>query len=276
MSDSLAGVVLAAGAGSRLRPLSIELPKPLCPIAGVRLIDMAIDRVADIGDGVAVNVHHGRDAIEQHLAHLDDIAHAPPLHISVEEPTPLGTAGALGQLREWLDGRAVCLTNADAWLPLEPPAIASFIEGWDGERVRLLCVDDPANGDFGSLRYAGLALMPWHEVAPLRPEPSGLYELSWGPRWESRELDLAAYDGPFVDCGTPGDYHDANMYALGERSIVDETAIVEGTVERSVVGRGAEVHGETVRAVVWPGASVIAGERLVDAIRGRRFTVLVR
>ncbi|OWY62614.1 hypothetical protein B7486_57495, partial [cyanobacterium TDX16] len=55
----LAGLVLAAGAGQRLRPLTRLRPKPLCPVAHVPLVDLGLDRVAPHVGEVAVNVHHG-------------------------------------------------------------------------------------------------------------------------------------------------------------------------------------------------------------------------
>src|SRR5439155_26439775 len=91
--SELAAVVLAAGAGTRLRPLTWLRPKPLCPVDNVALVDLAMDRVSGVSGpgGVAVNVHHGRSAMEAHLADR--------VHLSVEEPEALGTAGALGNLR---------------------------------------------------------------------------------------------------------------------------------------------------------------------------------
>ena len=64
MADSLAAVVLAAGAGARLRPLTRIRPKALCPVANVPLVDGAIDRARHVTPSVAVNVHHGRALLE--------------------------------------------------------------------------------------------------------------------------------------------------------------------------------------------------------------------
>src|SRR3954454_9279240 len=170
MGDSLAGVVLAAGSGSRLLPLTRLRPKALCPVGLVPLVDLALSRLAGCAGELAVNVHHGRAEME---AHLHD-----RVHLSVEEPEALGTAGALGALRPWIDGRPTLVTNADAWLPTDlATGLGDFVTGWDGERVRLLAVDDPDRGDFGPLRYCGVALLPWSAVAPLAPTPTGLYEV---------------------------------------------------------------------------------------------------
>ncbi|MGI8807170.1 MAG: nucleotidyltransferase family protein [Acidimicrobiales bacterium] len=111
MTDDLAAVVLAAGAGTRLRPLTDILPKAMCPVDNVALVDLAIDRVRPLTPLVAVNVHHGRSHLEAHLAGR--------VHLSME-PELLGTAGALGRLRDWIHGRATVVVNADALAPLRP------------------------------------------------------------------------------------------------------------------------------------------------------------
>ena len=198
-------MVLAAGAGTRLRPLTDLRPKALCPVADVPLVDWAIERLRPVTAAIAVNVHHHRDQLEDHLAGRD-------VHVSVEAEQALGTAGALGFLRPWIAGRPVVVTNADAWLRVD---LRPFVAGWDGQRVRLLVVRDPERGDFGNLRYAGVALLPWSVVRGLEPVPSGLYEVCWRPAWERGALDFVVHEGEFVDCGTPADYLTANLLASG-------------------------------------------------------------
>jgi MurNAc alpha-1-phosphate uridylyltransferase len=248
MADSLAAVVLAAGPGTRLRPLTRLRPKALCPVGNVALVDTAIARAQHVTADVAVNVHHGRAQLEAHLAGR--------VHLSIEKDEPLGTAGALGNLRTWLAGRRALVLNADAWHAAE---LAPFVAGWDGERVRLLVV---GGEEFTPVTQVVAALHPWSDVQRLEPVRSGLYERSWLPRAQAGTLDLARYDGPFHDCGTPGRYLAANLAASGGASVVGAGAVVDGTIER---------------CVVWPGAVVRAGERLRDAIRaGEQTTVLVR
>jgi NDP-sugar pyrophosphorylase family protein len=253
----LAGLVLAAGAGRRLAPLTAEVPKALCPVNGTALVDLALDRVAPHVGGlgaVAVNLHHGAELLDAHLAL--------GVHRSFEEPEALGTAGAIGALRPWIGGRDLLVANADAWLPASLD-LDAFVADWDGRRTRLLGVEDPARGDFGPLRYCGVALIPAATVARLRPVPSGLYEVSWREEAAAGRLDLVPTASPFIDCGTPADYLAANLAASGGISVVSAEA---------VVGAGARIE----RSVVWPGAVVVGGEVLVDAIRTPKVTVLVR
>ena len=244
----VAAIVLAAGSGTRLRPLTDIRPKALCPVANVPLVDLAVEKAATVTPRIAVNVHHGRPLMERHLAGR--------VHLSIEEPQALGTAGALGRLRDWVAGRPVLVVNADAWhrVPL-----TALLEGWDGERVRLLVVEDRHRADFGPWRYAGASLMPWDEVRALEPEPAGLYEVCWRPRAAAGRLDLLPAPGPFFDCGTPRDYLAANLEASGGES---------------VIGAGSVIEGEVVRSVVWPLGVVRRGERLVECVRaGEHVTV---
>lgn len=246
--DGVIGVVLAAGRGTRLRPLTRIRPKALCPVGNVPLVDLALERVCPAVERVAVNLHHGRRALDAHLP--DDV------HRSVEDEQPLGTAGALGLLRPWIDGRGVLVVNADAWCP---GSLAPFVAGWDGERIRLLLAGDdelrPTSGLAG-------ALMPWSDVAALEPEPAGLYEVSWRAAQAAGRVEVVRHDGPFVDCGTPQEYLAANLLVSGGASVVEE---------------GARVEGDLDRCVVWAGATVHRNESLSCAICARgHITVLVR
>lgn len=248
LSPAPAAIILAAGFGTRLRPLTDLLPKALCPVATRPLVDWALDAVRPFADPVAVNAHAGRDLIRDHLD-------GSGVHVSMEEREALGTAGGVGNLRDWVAGRDVLVVNADAW---RTGTLASLVDGWDRERVRLLCVRDTARADFGDLRYAGACLLPWSAVRRLAPVPTGLYEVLWRDEEQAGRLDLVVTDETFIDCGTVGDYLLANLTASGGES---------------VVGPGAVVEGELVRSVVWPGSVVRRGERLVDSVRAGDLTV---
>lgn len=248
----VAGVVLAAGAGVRLRPLTRHRPKPLCPVAGVPLLDLAIARVRGVAADVAVNVHHGRDAMERHLTGAD-----PGVLVSIEAERALGTAGALGRLRPWIADRPVVVVNGDTWCPVP---LAPLLEGWDGERTRLFVV-----GRWPTPRPRLVAaVMPWADVAGLAPVPSGLWEVVWRAALDEGRLDVAPARGPFVDCGTPAAYLAANLAATEGRGFVDPAA---------AVGDGVALTA----SVVWDDGRVEAGEVLDHAVRyaGGR-TLLVR
>ncbi len=239
--NALAAVVLAAGAGTRLLPLTRLLPKALCPVDNVALVDLATASVRRFTTSVAVNVHHHVDAM---LAHLEG-----RVHVSWEKREALGTAGALGQLRDWIAGRDVLVRNADAFLTGD---LDMLVAGWSGERCRLLVKRTTRAADFGDARYVGACLLPGATVASLAATPTGLYEVLWRDAWQRGELELVEAAGEAVDCGTPRDYLRANLIASGGRSVVASTAVVRGRL---------------VRSVVWAGALVEEGEVLVDSIR---------
>jgi MurNAc alpha-1-phosphate uridylyltransferase len=252
-----AGVVLAAGAGTRLRPLTDLRAKALCPVGTVPLLDLALARLVPLagkGPGaLAVNAHAFAAAVAATVGGR--------AHVSVETGEALGTAGALGLLRPWIEGRDVAVTNADVYLPGGLRGFASAAGGWDGRRSRMLCSPVEGPGDFPGvrpgLRYVGACLLPWTQVRELAAEPTGLFEVLWREQAAAGLLDLvplgeAGAGNVAIDCGTPADYLAANLHAGGGRSVVDPSAVVEGEVERSVV---------------WDGAHVAAGERLVEVVR---------
>lgn len=241
--------MLGAGAGTRLRPLTNLLPKVLCPVGGVPLVDLAIARVAAVAPDVAVNAHHRRDQLVAHLAGR--------VHVSIEEAEALGTAGGVAHLRPWLDGRGALVVNGDTWSTVD---LAPLVAAWDGTTIRVFVTgDDPTLGPRSGI--AGSLLPAW-AIAALPDGPAGLYEVCWAPAIAAGRLEVVAAGAPFIAVDRPRDYLAANLLASGGESVVAD---------------GAVVDGEITRCVLWPGAVVHRSESLVDAIRcDARTTVLVR
>jgi MurNAc alpha-1-phosphate uridylyltransferase len=264
VTPDVCAVVLAAGEGRRLRPLTDRVPKALCPVGNVSLLDRALNHVAVLGLAVAVNACY---LAEQVVAAIGDRAHS-----SVEPGPPLGTAGGLGNLKSWIDGRAVLAVNADAYL-VGDKALAGLLDGWDGATVRLLAVPGPP-AEFGTRRFAGASLLPWTDIAGLTAEPADLVRTTWRPAERAGRLEVVDFAGTYLDTGTPRDYLAANLHAAGGDSLVADGATVTGRLDRAVIGAGATVDGDVVRGVVWPGGTVSRDERLADAIRvGHDLTV---
>jgi molybdopterin-guanine dinucleotide biosynthesis protein A len=242
VTTDLAALVLAAGEGKRLRPLTWLTPKPLCPVGHTTLLDLALTRVRTVTDAIAVNAHH---LAPQIVEYVGDSA-----HVAVEAPAALGTAGAVGGIREWLDGRDVVIANGDVCFDREPDLV-SFVAGWDRQRPRLLVVADPDRADFeGGWRFAGVSLLPGAVAAALPATPSGLYEAVW----RDGNPDLVPTASRYIDCADPSSYLAANLMISGGDS---------------VVGEGARVDGSVDRCVVWPLAVVDPDETLVETIRAR-------
>jgi len=245
--DELAGVVLAAGAGTRLRPLTLERPKAMCPVGNVPLVDLAIACVSPHVGSVAVNVHGSQPMLLDHLASR--------VHVSLESGDRLGTAGALGRLAPWIDGRHVLVHNADSFLESR---LDELLDGWTGEHPRLLVRAEGDASDFGSMRFLGVSLLPSRLVALMPDAPAGLYRLVWERAYADGTLELVEVRGASIDCGTPADYLRANLQVSGGASVVAPDAVVEGAL---------------TRCVVWPGARVEAEEVLADVIRTPLVTV---
>ena len=250
MSDSVAGVVLAAGAGTRLRPLTLERPKPLCPFGTATLVDRAIAQLAAVTPAVSVNAHHGAAALVAHLGGR--------VHLSVEEVL-LGTGGAIGRQRSWIDGRDVVVANADT---VHDAALSAAVAKWDRDRIGFVTAGASPTSFAPGMRLVA-ALMPWAVVREIPESPHGLYPRWWAPAAaEGAVVVIPGGASAWFDCGRVSDYLAANLWQS------------EGA---SVVGEGAMVYGVIEQSVIWPGAVVTSGEWLRRAIRttsGR--TVLVR
>ena len=94
-------IVLAAGYGTRLRPLTDSLPKPLLPVAGRPVIEHTIMKLKKCKvDGIGVNAHHNAAAIEDYFRRENFVVE---IHLS-HEKNILGVAGGIGGFREFLEG----------------------------------------------------------------------------------------------------------------------------------------------------------------------------
>src|SRR4051812_14169346 len=160
-------MVLAAGLGTRMRPLTDTLPKPLVPVAGKALIDHVLDRLADAGVTTAVvNVHHMADAIEKHLKGRI----RPKIEISDERGALLDTGGGVVKALKLLGDQPFFHINSDT----------IWIEGVTPNLGRLARMFDPAEMDAvmllaataASIGYEGAAISPWRRMDGSSGAPS--------------------------------------------------------------------------------------------------------
>ncbi|MCA3245206.1 MAG: nucleotidyltransferase family protein [Tagaea sp.] len=129
------GMVLAAGLGKRMRPLTDTLPKPMVPVAGRALIDRVIDRMieADVRRVVA-NIHHHRATLETHLKTRRDV----PV-VTVHEPDLLETGGGVLNALPVLGPTPFYCANADVlWFDGPKPALRRLAEAWDDAKMDVL------------------------------------------------------------------------------------------------------------------------------------------
>ncbi len=143
-------LVLAAGFGKRMRPLTDNCPKPLIKLGGKPMIDHVLDRLADAGVGHAiVNVHYLPEMIESHLRHRT----SPEISISDERETILDTGGAVAKIRAQLGDEAFFVHNSDSvWIENGGATLNRMIEAWvDSAMDSLLLLASAKN----SLGYSG-------------------------------------------------------------------------------------------------------------------------
>lgn len=123
------GMVLAAGLGLRMRPLTDALPKPLVPVAGKPLIDHVLDRLDAAGvTDVVVNVHHLAERLEGHLAQRT----RPRIAISDERAALLDSGGGVKQALPLLGPEPFFVHNADSiWIEGVGRNLVRLAEAWD-------------------------------------------------------------------------------------------------------------------------------------------------
>ncbi|MGQ0559729.1 MAG: nucleotidyltransferase family protein [Sphingosinicella sp.] len=166
-------MVLAAGLGKRMRPLTATRPKPLVEVAGKALIDHAIDRLRAAGVGKAVvNVHYLADAVEAHLAR-----HADGLEIAIadERAELLETGGGVAKAMPLIDADPFLVVNSDnLWVDGPVDALRRLAAGWDEKRMDALLLVVPlarahchaGRGDFGLSKTGSLSRRRPRAVAP--------------------------------------------------------------------------------------------------------------
>jgi N-acetyl-alpha-D-muramate 1-phosphate uridylyltransferase len=215
-------MILAAGFGTRMRPITDHTPKPLIPLCGRSLIDHGIDRLVDIGvKRVVVNTHYKAPMMEEHLTQRRDVE----IILSHEE-TLLDTGGGVKNALKHL-GEAFFVINADVfWLNARTPTLLRLARAWDPERLdALLLVQRTTSaigydgiGDF-AVDALGIVPHPPHpEVVPylfagieilsrrfFEGSPDGVFSLNplWNKAMAAGRLAAVIHDGEWFHVGTP-------------------------------------------------------------------------
>lgn len=122
-------MVLAAGIGSRMRPLTDHRPKALVQVGGKALIDHTLDRLAEAGvETAVVNVHHFADMVEAHLA----CRAFPRIVISDERTGLLDSGGGIAKARATLGDDPIFVANIDnVWTEGPRPALRALADAWE-------------------------------------------------------------------------------------------------------------------------------------------------
>lgn len=275
-------MILAAGYGTRLRPLTYLLPKPLFPVCNRPIVDYAVANLLAAGASeIVVNLHHLPAPIEQMLRSRTECR----FHFS-HEAAILGTGGGLRRVRSLLEGDdEFLLVNGDTIQ--DPPYDALIAARHDSGAAAALVLRHPPANDrftpvwfddgkvtgFGSgtgtgepLMFAGAHAIG-REVFARMPEREefGIVEEIYAPLAAEGRLAAVVHDGPWFDVGTPQRYLDANAALCGSGSLLSD-GIITGGVSRSVIGSGSDVAGQVVSSVVWRHCSIGAGVSLRECI----------
>jgi MurNAc alpha-1-phosphate uridylyltransferase len=217
-------MVFAAGLGTRMRPISDTIPKPLVKVAGKALIDHCLDLFEKAGVRRAiVNVHYLADQIE---AHLKDRKH-PEIIISDEREKLLDQGGGIKKVVTLFDTRPCYLCNTDAfWLEGPMSNIARLTELWDPQRMDALLlladrknsvgvdwygdfhlsadgrVTKRAEGEVADFVYSGVGII---KTEPFAQDPRDVFRLApfLFDAAEKGRLYGLALEGQWLHVGTP-------------------------------------------------------------------------
>lgn len=301
---SATGILLAAGLGERLRPLTESIPKPGLPLLDIPLGAWGLCNLLEASSEVVVNASYSSDVVFGALAPYGDF------DTLDEGPTPWGAGGTLAALRERISRTAlVCngdaLTDASAAQLLaehrQTGATATVAVSFVDSGADLSIVEGRATGfidrrsnpDAAGARYLGIAAFEARTLASLPDtRPIGLAESLLRPLAERGEV--AAYDceGYALDVGTVARYLEASLDLLEGRGPVspvpppgefveveggraylglDVAADEESIGPGAIVLAGARLHeGSYVsNAIVWPDEEVPKGTRVVDGVWAR-------
>lgn len=294
-------MILAAGYGTRLRPVTYTLPKPLVPLCNRPLIGWAVESLLAVGiRDLIVNVHHLAESIEGHLrAHY--LARA-DVAFSFEKEI-LGTGGGVRRVRPLLEHETdFLLVNGDT---VQFPPYAELIEARRAEdSLAALTLRHPPEDDrftpvwledefitgFGKGRGEPLMFSGSHVISSriFRYLPdkdfSGIVDEVYQPLLDANRETIAGVidDGLWFDIGTPQRYLTASNALLDAivrgdvrapadsdlrgDSLVNRSAVASGTIVRSTVGARSAVHGQLHDTSVWDDCAIGANARLERCI----------
>ncbi|MDX6804613.1 nucleotidyltransferase family protein [Terrihabitans rhizophilus] len=172
MTSIRSAMVLAAGLGTRMKPLTLTMPKPMVPVCGQPLIDHVLDRLEDAGaETVVVNLHHHADVLEAHLAGRKH----PRIILSDERDGLLDSGGGIRKALPHLGELPFFVMNADTiWIEGMRPNLRGLAQAFDGDRMDGLLllaasttsVGYDGRGDFLLDPEGRLARRPERGVAP--------------------------------------------------------------------------------------------------------------
>jgi N-acetyl-alpha-D-muramate 1-phosphate uridylyltransferase len=226
MTVAKTAMVLAAGRGERMRPLTLRVPKPLVPLAGRPLINHVLDRLALAGvETAVVNVHYLADQIEESARRRD--GSKPAIVISDERDQLLDTGGGAKRALAKLGSGPFFIHNADTvWSESASPALTRMLQLWDPVTMDCLLLLAPMSssigyggrGDFAMAPDGRLARRGERQIVPFAfagvslcdarlfeacPEGPFSLNLLWDRALAKGRLYGMRLDGRWMHVGTP-------------------------------------------------------------------------
>lgn len=217
-------MIMAAGLGTRMRPLTDDRPKPLVMVAGKTLIDHALDRLVAAGVTLAViNVHYKAEMVMAHLAKRKDVE----IRYSEETDALLGTGGGVVKAMPHFDGHPFFIMNADTiWIEGFGRALDRMKERWNPNTMdglllmaaMVTAVGYEGAGDFNMDSEGHLTRVPEQRLSPfaypgiqiVHPRlfdkaPTGAFSTNrvWDIAIAARRLFGIRLDGVWIHVGTP-------------------------------------------------------------------------
>jgi mannose-1-phosphate guanylyltransferase len=285
--DGVVGMVLAAGLGTRLRPLTGVVPKPAAPVAGLPLVQYALARLRAAGARRAVvNAHHLAGEME---AVAGRAAAAAGIALAVSaEPVIAGTGGALREARRLLEGaEVIVLWNGDVLFdvdlpgvvashrasgalstmvlaPMPPGASYATVDVDAGMAVRRIAGHGPGGEGLVPLHFTGVHVLSAAllDHVPAAPFACDVNRHVYPPLLAAGRVRAVVAAGYWNDLGTPARYLQANLDVLSGRARValpgaDPMAGLREVVPRVQVAPGAAID---------PSASVVGPALLLDGV----------
>lgn len=217
-------MVLAAGLGTRMRPITDHTPKPLVAVRGQPVIDWALNRLAAVGvETCVVNLHHLGDLVRAHVRGRT----APQVVFSDESDRLLETGGGVRKALPLLGEDPLYVINGDVlWLDGIRPALTRLAEAWDGSRMDILLMVLRLASAHGYDGRGDFFLDPWgrprrrkeHEIAPFvhagvlilhprvfqdTPDRPFSLNLLFNRALDEGRLSALPHDGEWYHVGTP-------------------------------------------------------------------------
>ncbi|MBV9549358.1 MAG: nucleotidyltransferase family protein [Alphaproteobacteria bacterium] len=226
-------MIMAAGLGTRMRPLTNDLPKPLVVVAGKTLIDHDLDRLAAAGvKRAVVNLHYKADMLKAHLARRRDIE----IVYSDESGELLGTGGGVARALPLFGGKPFFILNSDSiWVEGVASALDRMMQMWNPEEMdglllmasMVTAMGYEGRGDFvldaeghvGRPDEDAVTPFAYPGVQIVHPRlfaeaPAGAFStnLLWDRAIAARRLYGTRLDGVWIHVGTPQARDEAEAY----------------------------------------------------------------